>query len=205
VILTTPDEARPSSPITSSLYRAQFVSCRTVADLLLERKKDGAEVGINSQQKVAVVDLTRPDALKHNFITVAKCNDSILTFLRKPIMNKKGTNSALRSKAQVGHKLGVWIDSSCRQGVCGSCKVRLTQGTVDMDDLDGLSDDERAQGFVLACCSRPRGATSIGGQPPSPPGSSNPSQQADSDVEIELRVRLNAVCCNRDRMREHFV
>ena len=57
--------------------------------------------------------------------------------------------------------VGVWIDSSCQQGVCGSCKVRLTQGTVDMDDFGGLSDDERAEGFVLACCSRPRGVTSI--------------------------------------------
>jgi ferredoxin-NADP reductase len=56
---------------------------------------------------------------------------------------------------------GIWIESSCQQGVCGSCKVKMTQGTVDMDDLGGLFDHEKDEGFVLACCSRPRGAVSL--------------------------------------------
>lgn len=56
---------------------------------------------------------------------------------------------------------GLWIENSCQQGVCGSCKVRLTQGTVDMDDLGGLADEDKAEGYVLACCSRVRGPISI--------------------------------------------
>jgi ferredoxin len=56
---------------------------------------------------------------------------------------------------------GIWIESSCHQGVCGSCKVKMTQGHVDMDDLGGLTEDEKTDGYVLACCSRPRGAVSL--------------------------------------------
>ncbi|MGB3815048.1 MAG: 2Fe-2S iron-sulfur cluster binding domain-containing protein [Shinella sp.] len=56
---------------------------------------------------------------------------------------------------------GIWIESSCQRGVCGSCKVKLAPGNIDMDDLGGLADDEGAEGYILACCSRPRGATSL--------------------------------------------
>lgn len=56
---------------------------------------------------------------------------------------------------------GLWIDSSCQQGICGNCKVLLTQGEVDMSDLGGLQDYERDQGYILACCSRPKGAISV--------------------------------------------
>ncbi|WFU05106.1 hybrid-cluster NAD(P)-dependent oxidoreductase (plasmid) [Rhizobium sp. CB3171] len=56
---------------------------------------------------------------------------------------------------------GVWINSSCRQGVCGSCRVRVTEGKVRMDDLGGITEQEKAEGYALACCSRPIGAVSI--------------------------------------------
>ena len=56
---------------------------------------------------------------------------------------------------------GLWIDSSCQQGICGSCKVLLTQGVVEMNDLGGLTEAEKSQGYVLSCCARPRGAVSV--------------------------------------------
>lgn len=56
---------------------------------------------------------------------------------------------------------GVYIDTSCRMGVCGTCKVRLLQGEVGMNDMGGLSDMERQDGFVLACCSTPRGDIAV--------------------------------------------
>ncbi|POH33711.1 hypothetical protein ATY30_01630 [Sinorhizobium americanum] len=56
---------------------------------------------------------------------------------------------------------GVWVNASCRQGVCGSCKAKLVSGNVDMEDKGGLSDRERQEGWILACCSRPLGPISI--------------------------------------------
>ncbi|MCA1370326.1 2Fe-2S iron-sulfur cluster binding domain-containing protein [Bradyrhizobium sp. BRP14] len=56
---------------------------------------------------------------------------------------------------------GVWLNASCRQGVCGSCKAKLVSGNVDMQDMGGLSDSEKQEGWILACCSRPVGPIAI--------------------------------------------
>ena len=83
-----------------------------------------------------------------------------------------GAKSTSRCRAQVAPALqatlleatlnaGLWIDSSCQQGVCGSCKVRMTQGDAEMDDLGGLTEAEKAEGYVLTCCARPRGVVSL--------------------------------------------
>jgi ferredoxin-NADP reductase len=56
---------------------------------------------------------------------------------------------------------GIWINSSCQQGVCGSCRIKVTRGDVRIDDLGGISAEEKAEGYALACCSRPIGAISI--------------------------------------------
>lgn len=77
------------------------------------------------------------------------------------ISGKQGTCAVGETLLEAALNAGIWIDSSCQQGVCGSCKVKMTQGAVDMDDLGGLPDDEKAEGYVLACCSRPRGAVSL--------------------------------------------
>ena len=48
---------------------------------------------------------------------------------------------------------GVEIDSACRAGSCLSCKVKLVSGEVDMDVDAELDDEERAEGYILACSS----------------------------------------------------
>ncbi|AHC99523.1 hybrid-cluster NAD(P)-dependent oxidoreductase [Leisingera methylohalidivorans] len=56
---------------------------------------------------------------------------------------------------------GVWIDSACQQGVCGNCKVMLTQGQVETQEMGGLQPGEAEAGYVLACCSWPKGAVAL--------------------------------------------
>jgi ferredoxin-NADP reductase len=50
---------------------------------------------------------------------------------------------------------GVYVPYSCEAGICGSCKVRITQGQVTGQNDGGLEDSEMAQGWTLACCYRP--------------------------------------------------
>ena len=44
---------------------------------------------------------------------------------------------------------------ACKGGVCGTCRARCTQGSVEMDVNYALEPDELAAGVVLTCQSRP--------------------------------------------------
>lgn len=56
---------------------------------------------------------------------------------------------------------GAFIPAACQSGTCGLCKVRKLRGEVRMRRSGGLTDRERAEGFVLACCSSPRGEVEV--------------------------------------------
>ncbi len=58
---------------------------------------------------------------------------------------------------EVAEKNGIAIPYSCRQGQCGTCVTRLIEGAVRMESEVGLSDELRAQGYVLPCVSRAQG------------------------------------------------
>lgn len=45
---------------------------------------------------------------------------------------------------------------ACKGGVCGTCRARVTSGTVDMRRNFALEESEVAAGFVLTCQSTPR-------------------------------------------------
>jgi ring-1,2-phenylacetyl-CoA epoxidase subunit PaaE len=44
---------------------------------------------------------------------------------------------------------------ACMIGSCCTCKAKLISGKVIMDDREGLTDDEIAEGYVLTCQSHP--------------------------------------------------
>jgi ferredoxin-NADP reductase len=52
---------------------------------------------------------------------------------------------------------GLRLPSSCTKGLCGTCKTRKISGEVDMGHAGGIRQREIDQGFILLCCSRPRG------------------------------------------------
>jgi len=56
---------------------------------------------------------------------------------------------------------GLVIASGCSMGICGTCKVRKTAGEVHMVHNGGITDEDIAEGFILACCSRPLGRVSV--------------------------------------------
>ena len=47
------------------------------------------------------------------------------------------------------------ILTSCGKGVCGTCRVKLLSGRVDMQHNGGIKQREIDQGWILACCSKP--------------------------------------------------
>ncbi|BBD70618.1 hypothetical protein NIES4072_69850 [Nostoc commune NIES-4072] len=63
---------------------------------------------------------------------------------------------------ELAEQEGVAIDSSCRSGVCGSCKTRKLQGEVKyLGEPDALDESEQEEGYILACIAHPRGRVAI--------------------------------------------
>ncbi|GHE93688.1 YcbX family protein [Thalassotalea profundi] len=54
-----------------------------------------------------------------------------------------------------GENAGLILPYSCRGGMCGRCKIKLESGEVRQLADDGLTDDEKKQGYVLACSAIP--------------------------------------------------
>lgn len=48
---------------------------------------------------------------------------------------------------------GIELPFSCTMGGCGACKVKKSAGTVVTGEPNCLTDAERAEGYVLTCCS----------------------------------------------------
>jgi ring-1,2-phenylacetyl-CoA epoxidase subunit PaaE len=44
---------------------------------------------------------------------------------------------------------------SCQSGLCTACRAKLLSGKIKMDEEEGLSDQERKEGYVLICVGHP--------------------------------------------------
>ena len=53
--------------------------------------------------------------------------------------------------------IGINIPSACQSGLCGTCRLRCLEGQVDMQHNGGILDEEIDEGYILACCSTPKG------------------------------------------------
>ncbi|MDE2600445.1 MAG: iron-sulfur cluster-binding domain-containing protein [Rhodocyclaceae bacterium] len=81
----------------------------------------------------------------------AEVGSVTLTFLRSNHTVRLADGECLLSAAE---RCGVAIESSCREGHCGSCRVRLVSGKVRLGAQSVLSDEDIARGEVLACVCR---------------------------------------------------
>lgn len=61
----------------------------------------------------------------------------------------------------VAKQAGVPIPSGCTFGVCGTCRTKKRSGNVHMVHNGGISDDDIADGYILACCSHPIGRVEL--------------------------------------------
>ena len=58
-------------------------------------------------------------------------------------------------------KLGLHIPKACGMGICGTCKVLKTRGSVVMEHNGGITEEDEAEGYILSCCSVPQGDVEI--------------------------------------------
>jgi ferredoxin-NADP reductase len=78
-------------------------------------------------------------------------------------VRSKKTHSARQGQTllQAAEQCGVDIPSGCRQGQCGTCKIKLLEGTVSMDAEQGLPHDLKKQGYVLTCVGHAKGSVKL--------------------------------------------
>lgn len=62
---------------------------------------------------------------------------------------------------QAATRQTVVIPCGCASGMCGTCRVSLVSGEVAMRHEGGISPEDEAQGYILACSSRPRSDVTI--------------------------------------------
>ena len=63
-----------------------------------------------------------------------------------------GSNTSILVSIQ---KQGITVPFACAQGLCGTCRTKMLQGTVEMDAQGGLLKSHEKEGYILTCCSYP--------------------------------------------------
>jgi ferredoxin len=77
------------------------------------------------------------------------------------LAGKQGTSKPGETILMTARANGVRIGAACESGLCGTCRVLLLSGEVEMNHNGGILDDEIEEGYILACCSRPKGDVEI--------------------------------------------
>ena len=75
-----------------------------------------------------------------------------IRFIRSQIQTAIASGTTILEAAEAA---GIDLPFECRSGICGQCKLSLTEGQVQMDCQDALSASEKAARFVLACQAKP--------------------------------------------------
>jgi uncharacterized protein YcbX/ferredoxin len=122
-------------------------------DKIMVLKKQSAPIFIPKKARKSVTKKSSPEIKTNNEPKKrpkAKVNLSFDSWNKSFIGNTKDTI------LEQGEAAGMLLPYSCRGGMCGRCKIKLQSGDVKQLANDGLSDEDKEQGFVLACSAVPQ-------------------------------------------------
>lgn len=57
---------------------------------------------------------------------------------------------------QAGLEAGIDPPFACQMGICTTCRAKMLEGSVQMDETEGLTQDELDQNYILTCQSHPK-------------------------------------------------
>ncbi|MEW6991793.1 YcbX family protein [Colwelliaceae bacterium 6441] len=124
--------------------------------------KQGDNVTIISKQSPPIFSFPSNKEVKQVETTILANNDSPKKVIPKKVnitfdsWNKVHQGNTQEPILDQGESAGLILPYSCRGGMCGRCKIKLNSGEVRQLADDGLTDDEKAQGYVLACSAVPQ-------------------------------------------------
>ena len=117
----------------------------------ISNQKSNSEVS-----KIASTEGNKQENKKVNEATISETIIPKKVNISFDSWNKKHKGNTQEPILDQGEAAGLILPYSCRGGMCGRCKIKLNAGTVKQLADDGLTDDEKAQGYILACSSIPQ-------------------------------------------------
>ena len=109
--------------------------------------KQGDKLAVISQQKTPLFNHSNSTPVTAKINKKKKVNIHFGTWHKhQPADNQK-------TILEHGEAAGLIIPYSCRAGMCGRCKAKLVSGEVTQLADDGLSVEEKKQGYILCCSS----------------------------------------------------
>jgi uncharacterized protein YcbX/ferredoxin len=109
--------------------------------------KKGDQVTVSQSQQPPVFNQPSP------MTSTTSMNKKKKVTIKFETWNKAHPADNQKTLLEHGEEAGLIIPSSCRAGMCGRCKAKLLSGEVTQLADDGLSAEEKQQGYILCCSS----------------------------------------------------
>ncbi|WOH36768.1 2Fe-2S iron-sulfur cluster-binding protein [Thalassotalea fonticola] len=101
-----------------------------------------------NSREIADANIKREQQYHNETSAVSVKIDGVKTIYEIPKAGDSIVDSAMAQGADLPY--------SCKAGVCATCMAKLIKGKVEMDEDHVLTDEELAQGMILACQSHPQ-------------------------------------------------
>ena len=118
----------------------------------------GYDMAHYHQESFGAPVATEGDAPVHDDVSPTAGVEAEITFATSGVTAACAQTDTVLAVAK---RAGLNIPSGCTFGLCGTCKVKKTAGEVHMVHNGGISDEDVADGFILACCSHPLGRVEL--------------------------------------------
>jgi uncharacterized protein YcbX/ferredoxin len=109
--------------------------------------KQGDKLTVSQSQQPPIFDKT------NSMPVTTTMNKKKKVTIQFETWNKTQAADNQQTLLEHGEGAGLLIPSSCRGGMCGRCKAKLISGEVTQLADEGLSAEEKEQGYILCCSS----------------------------------------------------
>jgi len=124
----------------------------------------GPEPMMHSVREALVGAGVAPDSIRSERFAYAKSARALPALAARITFAASGrhvTAQPGQTILQAGIAAGLELPHSCTMGGCGACRIRKSSGKVVASEPNCLTDREREDGYILACCSYADGDLTI--------------------------------------------
>ena len=113
-----------------------------------------------SQQQIKIELFATPEMAKRKpkaelIAATAKPETCEVTVILEGRARSFSVKKKLETILEAGMREGLELPHACKSGVCSTCRAKLVEGEVDMDQNFALEDYEITRGYILTCQSYP--------------------------------------------------